>query len=635
MISDMSQEEPNENTEILDHLQPGELFAGKYQIIAKLGEGGVGAVFRAKDLALNRFVALKILSSKYLDDKSLRRFQQEARAAAGLSHPDIVTVYEFAMTEANQPYLVMDYVEGIPLSKALAKHTYSFDEFLFIALECARALDYAHSKGTIHRDIKPGNIMVLPQEHGQEGPRIKLVDFGLAKIMTVEGQSLTETGEIFGSPLYMSPEQISGGKVDARSDIYSLGCVLYEILSSSPPHIGESALATAMKHLREAPKAIADTRKDVPQGIDYVLGRAMAKDVAERYQSTSELIVDLESLRRGDALIDAIGRQKVFVDSVVERVRRMEPTGTDITKRTSDGIKFFPSAFEGESYEHGCILSDDDQFYKLYVQLLLLVTMDVRQLMQFRPQLLTRAVQILRGKSSKTTEIVWCALSLSTEKYFREKALLHAWSAEDEKELKLQWFEFLALAFVPTTASRKLEKSILDAWINKLNSINKRADGPLKTCGPCTSKCQYRCEATAFIKHSTMQNDFDIELAKLEKPQDELIASFLAVQTWRLAGQWSLDLSHCIGAHLLEPQNLTSDDKLRLIHKARVRLDERSKAPLEPTPENRKLVLDVIVKQALAGVPWRQVCAGVMEVNKITQEEVEAELQRVKNNTTQ
>jgi hypothetical protein len=123
-----------------------------------------------------------------------------------------------------------------------------------------------------------------------------------------------------------------------------------------------------------------------------------------------------------------------------------------------------------------------------------------------------------------------------------------------------------------------------------------------------------------------MQNDFDIEIAKLEKPKDELIASFLALQTWRLTNQWSLDLSHCIGAHLLEPQKLTSDDKFVLMHKARVRLDERSKAPFEPSPENRKLILDVIVKQALAGVAWRQVCDGVMEVNKITAEEVEAEI---------
>jgi len=620
----MSQQEPDKQSQTTGDLQPGEMFAGKYQIVAKLGAGGVGAVFKAKDFALKRFVALKILAAKSLNDKSLQRFQQEARAAASLSHPGIVTVYEFAMSEERQPYLVMDYIEGLPLSQALTRRTHSVDECLCIALECAKALKYAHSKDIIHRDIKPGNIMVLPDDQGQEELCIKLVDFGLAKIMTVEGQSLTETGEIFGSPLYMSPEQISGGKVDARSDIYSLGCVLYEMLSGSAPHLGENALATAMKHLHEAPKAIADSRTDVPQGLDYVLGRAMAKDVVERYQSTSELIDDLERLRRGDPLIDATGRQKVFVDSVVEKVRRMEPT--DSRKRPSGGIKFCPSAFEGESSEHGSILADDDQFYKLYVQYLLLVTLDVRQLVQFRPHLTSRAVQVLRGKSSKTTEIMWCALSLSTEKYFKEKALHHSWSAEDEKELKLQWFEFLALAFVPTASPRSLEKSALDAWINKFTQLNKQGYGPLKTCGPCTSKCQYRCEATAFIKHSTMQSDFDIEIAKLEKPKDELIASFLALQTWRLANQWSLDLSHCIGAHLLESQKLTSDDKLVLMHKARVRLDERSKAPFEPTPENRKLVLDIIVKQALAGVAWRQVCDGVMEVNKITPAEVEAEI---------
>ncbi len=295
------------------------------------------------------------------------------------------------------------------------------------------------------------------------------------------------------------------------------------------------------------------------------------------------------------------------------------------------GIKIFPSAFEGESYEYGCILAADDQFYSLYVQYLLLVTLHVKHLVEFRPNLMNRAGQVLNGRSKKTVEIMWCALSIFTEKFFKEKALFHSWTAQDKNEMKLQWLEFLALAFVPTTSARRLEKSVIDAWVNKFTGLNKRADGPLNTCGLCTSKCQYHYEVTAFINHSTMQSDFDIKITKQELPKDELIAYFLALQTIRLTGEWALDLSYCLGAHLLESQKLTSDDKLTLMHKVRTRIDEQSKTPPMPAAETRRLMLEVIVKQALIGADWRQLCAGVMQVNGITPEEVEAELSARKN----
>jgi len=304
----------------------------------------------------------------------------------------------------------------------------------------------------------------------------------------------------------------------------------------------------------------------------------------------------------------------------------MEPTGKDVTMRACDGIKFLPSAFEGESYERGCMLVDDDQFYRIYVQYVLLVTLDVSKLVQFRPHLTYRASQFLAGKHPESAEVLWCAISLATEKFFKDKAHLHLWSAQDEKEMKLQWLEFMALAFVPTTSQRRLEKSAIDAWVSKFRELNKRSAGPLELCGPCTSKCQYQYEATAFIKHSIMQNDFDIEIEKTEKPKDELLATFVALQTMRLAGRWSLDLSYCIGAHLLEPQRLTSDDKKILISGARIRLEEQSKTPPKPTPETRKMILDAIVQQALLGAPWREICVGLMEAGGITPEEVEAEI---------
>ncbi|MBK9143425.1 MAG: serine/threonine protein kinase [Candidatus Melainabacteria bacterium] len=307
-------------------LQAGENFEGKFAIEGKLGTGGMGVVYRARDLTLNRTVAIKVLSAPGLaNQKAILRFQQEARAAGALGHPGIVSVHEFAVSDAGEPYIVMDCVEGQALSDAIARAgCLPLDTCLDIAIRAAEALEFAHAKGVVHRDLKPANIMLI--NDGGDGESIKIVDFGIAKIQDEEGKALTKTGEVFGSPLYMSPEQCSGARVDRRSDIYSLACVLYETLAGRPPHNGETALATAVMHLQEEPDPLSAVRpdRDFPAPLQVILDRALAKDPDSRYQSMSELRSDLEKLREGkpDEVMarSAASKQRRILNALKQRL---------------------------------------------------------------------------------------------------------------------------------------------------------------------------------------------------------------------------------------------------------------------------------------------------------------------------
>lgn len=246
-----------------------------------------------------------------------------ARATGALSHAGIVAVHAFDVSSDDQAYLVMDYVEGAPLSEIFAKEgCLSEKRCIELALQAADALSYAHQQGIVHRDIKPSNIMLVPPSGSEMGSgagsgagsgsvastgveSIKIVDFGIAKITTPEnGQALTKTGEVFGSPLYMSPEQCSGAKIDERSDIYSLGCVLYEALVGHPPHIGETPVATAVKHLQEEPVRLRLARPDLKlsEAIEKIVAKALAKNVKNRYQSMREFQADLRKVAEGKEL---------------------------------------------------------------------------------------------------------------------------------------------------------------------------------------------------------------------------------------------------------------------------------------------------------------------------------------------
>ncbi|CAN5494762.1 hypothetical protein BH10CYA1_BH10CYA1_24480 [soil metagenome] len=273
---------------------------GKYEVINEIGRGGMSIVYKARDQDLNRLVAIKLMisNSSKRENLNLLRFQQEARAVSQLDHPNIVKVHDFSTTDDGTPYLVMSYLSGISLADAIkTEGNFSLGRWLSIMIQACDALAHAHLAGIVHRDIKPSNF-VLAQENGVEV--LKLVDFGIAKNY-LDDMSLTKTGEVFGSPLYMSPEQCAGAKVDSRSDIYSLGCVMYEALAGKPPISGANSLETLQKHLTDKPDSLSKLKLQTEniQNLDPIVMRCLAKSPDDRYQNLEDLKTALEELQKG------------------------------------------------------------------------------------------------------------------------------------------------------------------------------------------------------------------------------------------------------------------------------------------------------------------------------------------------
>ncbi|CAN5155530.1 hypothetical protein BH10CYA1_BH10CYA1_30970 [soil metagenome] len=280
----------------------GKVIAGKYEIISFLGEGGMSSVFQARDLVINRLVALKILLSlRSVDERAILRFQKEAMAAGRLNHPNIVQLYDVGTHDDGTPYLVMDYVPGLTLAQRLQAHgQLPTRDALKLFVQVCDALAHAHSNSVIHRDIKPSNLLITDGSNGSEV--IKILDFGIAKVWdeALSGQQATRTGEVFGSPLYMSPEQAVGTKVDLRSDIYSTGCALFEALSGLPPHVGETTLSTVMKHQNDKAPSLreASLGREFPADLEVLLSKSLNKKPEERYQSMPEFSAALSSVLR-------------------------------------------------------------------------------------------------------------------------------------------------------------------------------------------------------------------------------------------------------------------------------------------------------------------------------------------------
>ncbi|MCC7531973.1 MAG: serine/threonine protein kinase, partial [Candidatus Melainabacteria bacterium] len=228
-------------------LEPGEILLEKFRIIDLIGRGGMGCVFRVEHLMVNRKYALKCLSKSQTNDGSWRRFQNEVKAAHMLDHPNLIRVFEFGLLPGGQPFFLMEIVDGPTLADEIKKlGSLDLERALKIFIHVAFAIQYAHDHKVVHRDLKPSNIMLAKPLYEHEPEIVKVVDFGIAKLTGVDDfnqQTLTKTGEIFGSPFYMSPEQCMGIAVDHRSDLYSLGCVFYETLTGAPPFMGDSALS--------------------------------------------------------------------------------------------------------------------------------------------------------------------------------------------------------------------------------------------------------------------------------------------------------------------------------------------------------------------------------------------------------
>ena len=280
-----------------------QLVSERYSLKELIGKGGMGSVFRARDLLLDRDVALKLLPAHLNENAAaLARFQREARAAAGIRHPAVVTVHDFGLTESGQPFLVMDLIEGKTLKQLIEEQgQLSFAEIEQVFTRVIEGLKQAHGAGVVHRDLKPGNIMLT--DAGEQ--EALLLDFGIAKVGSGEGENsgvlnLTQTGEILGSPLYMSPEQCLGEDVDFRSDIYSLSCCLYEALTGEPPFKGKNAFETMTMHVNRSPASLSFSRPDLNFGsqLQAVIERGLAKSREARYQSLEQFQSDLVSALR-------------------------------------------------------------------------------------------------------------------------------------------------------------------------------------------------------------------------------------------------------------------------------------------------------------------------------------------------
>ncbi len=276
----------------------GKVVNERYKILEKVGQGGMGAVYLAEVLGKkNSWVAIKMLHAQLSEDKvSVKRFQQEASAASDLQHPNLIAQYDYGMIDGKQPFLVMEYLEGESLAEMIK------EQGPINPVQCCRifsqvmdGLQYAHDKGVVHRDIKPSNILLIRRD-GEE--IVKVLDFGLAKLMPWSGkesQHLTKTGEVFGSPIYMSPEQCMGKKLEPSSDIYSLGITLFEALTGKPPFKGQNVVQTASKHLSDAPPTFESIRPDLnlPLNLQNVVFRSLEKETTHRFLSMNEFKKDL------------------------------------------------------------------------------------------------------------------------------------------------------------------------------------------------------------------------------------------------------------------------------------------------------------------------------------------------------
>ena len=299
----------------------GRLLDGRYEILEPIGFGGMAVVYKARCHRLNRLVAIKILKDELSKDEEFRdRFHAESQAVAMLSHPNIMSVYDVS-THDDADYIVMELIDGITLKQYMEKKgTLNWKETLHFAMQIAKALEHAHGRGIVHRDIKPHNVMVL------KNGSAKVTDFGIARLMS---QSNTLTKEALGSVHYISPEQAKGGRVDNRSDLYSLGVVMYEMMTGRAPYDGDSPVAVAIQHINGGAVMPSVLNPNIPGGLEQIIMKCMSADPGQRYSSATALLYDLEELRKNPEVLFSFGNA-----GALDEVLKVYPAKEN---RTADG----------------------------------------------------------------------------------------------------------------------------------------------------------------------------------------------------------------------------------------------------------------------------------------------------------
>ena len=306
-------------------LNKGTVLSGRYEIIERIGTGGMADVYRAMDSKLNRYVAIKVLKREYREDEQfVTKFRQEARSVAGLSHPNVVGVYDVG-NDGDVQYIVLELVEGISLKKYIEKKGHlPYKEALSIAIQVANGMEAAHAHHIVHRDIKPQNIII-----SKEG-KVKVTDFGIAKAASA---TTTVSTSAMGSVHYMSPEQARGGYSDERSDIYSFGITLFEMLTGDVPFDGDTTVAVAVHHIQDEIMPPSEKMNGIPSSVDKIVQKCTRKKTDQRYQSAGELIADLKR-----ALQDPEGDFVTVPPAGAGRAERVEAAGND-NERDSDGFE--------------------------------------------------------------------------------------------------------------------------------------------------------------------------------------------------------------------------------------------------------------------------------------------------------
>ncbi len=305
----------------------GRLLDNRYEILEVIGTGGMAVVYKARCHRLNRLVAIKILKDDFSQDEEFRRrFHAESQAVAMLSHPNIVSVYDVS-TSDDADFIVMELIDGITLKQYMEKKgVLNWKETLHFAIQIAKALDHAHSRGIIHRDIKPHNVMVL------KNGSVKVADFGIARVMS---KSNTLTKEALGSVHYISPEQAKGGRVDNRSDLYSLGVVMYEMMTGRPPYDGESPVAVAIQHINGTAVMPSTLNPNIPGGLEQIIMKTMAQEPARRYLSAQEMLFDMDEFRKDPSILFDYNNTSTGLDdaTLIQSTAHEEPAPKNAAER--------------------------------------------------------------------------------------------------------------------------------------------------------------------------------------------------------------------------------------------------------------------------------------------------------------
>ena len=323
----------------------GRLLDDRYEILEVLGTGGMAVVYKARCHRLNRLVAIKILKDEFARDEEFRRrFHAEGEAVAMLSHPNIVQVYDVSSTD-NANFIVMELIDGISLKQYMEKKgVLNWKETLHFTMQIAKGLEHAHSRGIVHRDIKPHNVMVL------KNGSVKVMDFGIARVMN---KSNTLTKEALGSVHYISPEQAKGGFTDNRSDLYSLSVVMYEMMTGRPPYDGESAVAVAIQHINGGAVMPSALNPNIPGGLEQIIMKGMALELPDRYPSATEMLQDMEEFRKNPAIVfsyrkmidDAtrtIGNITTVARTTAEKVVQAKTGMKPQSRITTDSVRMRP-----------------------------------------------------------------------------------------------------------------------------------------------------------------------------------------------------------------------------------------------------------------------------------------------------